>query len=86
MNNCNTCGKFVGYTTGDCGTRYGCADPGDPEPYDPEFWCKKCADKKYIESLEKGKKMYLYWCMPNWQIRALETLGLKKENHKIVKI
>lgn len=78
MNKCDICGKFIKYGTGDCGTRYGCSNPSDPEPHDPDYWCDKCSEKYYNKAIEQGDKMQLYWEMPNWQQRALKALGLKK--------
>jgi hypothetical protein len=82
---CDRCNKYCGYDS-DCGTPYGCKDPGAPEPLDPVFWCKKCAKLEYKEALKEGEKMYLYWEVPNWQRKAMDKLGLKKEIHKLVKI
>lgn len=83
---CRVCGKYSGYDC-DSGTPYGCADPGNPEPLDQEFWCKKCAKIEYKEALREGEKMYLFWEMPDWQRKALEKLGLTKtQDHKIAKI
>ena len=81
---CKVCGVYCGYST-DSGTIYGCSDYAEPALYDPEFWCKKCADKAYQKALTKGEKMYVYWQMPDWQKKALKKLGLKKVDHKLVK-
>ena len=81
---CQICGVYCGYYA-DSGTVYGCSSYDPPEPFDPEFWCKKCATKEYQDSLKEGEKMYVYWQMPMWQIKALKKLGLKKVKHKLVK-
>jgi len=81
---CQICGVYCGYSA-DSGTTYGCSDYDSPEPFDPDFWCKKCAKKEYKRALVEGEKMYVYWQMPNWQIKALKKLGLKKVEHKLVK-
>ena len=74
---CSSCGVYCGYNS-DNGTIYGCADPEAPEPYDPEYWCKKCAKTEYKKALKKGTDMYIYWKVPNWQAKALKRLGLIK--------
>lgn len=74
---CCNCGKFCGWMA-DNGIVYGCADPGAPEPYDPDYWCKKCAKKEYVTALIEKEKMYIYYQMPNWQIKALKKLNLGK--------
>lgn len=82
---CRNCSKYCGYNA-DSGTQYGCADPGNPEPYDPIFWCKNCATIEFENALKEGEKMYVYWIMPNWQLRALEKLKLQKVGHQLVNV
>ena len=82
---CTNCGKFCGYND-DSGIPYGCLDPEVPEPRDPEYWCKKCSKKEYKKALTLGKKMYLYWTMPYWQLKALKKLGLEKVDHSLKEI
>ena len=93
MNKCNNCSKFVKYTA-DTGTYYGCADPEEPEPYDPIFWCEKCAQKekdKYTTELCSSKKDELnkpFWMMPNWAINSMKEAGwiFSDKPHMIKKI
>ncbi len=77
----------------DQGTRYGCANPADPEPYDPEYWCKKCAKaeyQKYYKYLENSTATKLgkpFWQMPSWAYKALVKAGWDYgETHEIKKI
>lgn len=77
---CVMCNKYVGYTA-DSGTRYGCSDPEAPEPFDPDFWCKKCAIKekdaliKRLSNPELQKDHKPYWIMPNWATEAMIECG-----------
>lgn len=90
---CINCSKYCGYWA-DTGTIYGCADPGDPEPYDPYYWCKVCAEEqenKMINSLLENPNSKIhkpYWIMPHWANNALEKAKwrLSKEPHMIEKI
>lgn len=43
---CSDCGKFIRQPF-DQRTTFGCADPEAPEPYDPDYFCRKCATKMY---------------------------------------
>ena len=80
---CCACGIYCGYHA-DNGIPYGCNDPEYPEPLDPEYWCKKHAKEEYKKALKEGKKMYLYYQMPMWQMKAMKKLGLKREGYKII--
>ena len=31
----------------------------------------------YRQALKDGKKMYIYWVKPYWQLRAIRKLGLE---------
>ena len=90
---CVKCSKYCGYLA-DMGNRYGCADPGDPEPYDPDYWCKVCAKKEEAEMVKSllenpnSKTHKPYWIMPHWANNALKKAGwgLSKEPHMIEKL
>jgi len=74
------CNKYCGYMA-DNGTIYGCADPGDPEPYDPDYFCKKCATKEYERVKDKiikngeGRFSCSWWIVPNFVREALNDTG-----------
>jgi len=95
-NTCNNCSKIVPWDS-DSSTAYGCANPSDPEPYDPDFYCKKCAEKEYkrfsekLQSLEKEKILEYhkpYWIMPNFALEAMKDNGwiMSEKAHHIKKI
>lgn len=75
---CCNCGKYCGYMC-DSGTYYGCADYENPEPLDPDFFCKKCARKEYNEVKKEILKTQhgaifdcSWWLWPNFLLRALK--------------
>ena len=72
MNNyqpkCHYCGKFC-YPY-DQSTAFGCKDPEEPEPLDPEFTCQKC----YPKALE-------FW--RNWFASGLKTGDWEKSKAEI---
>lgn len=77
---CTYCSKIVPWDS-DSSTAYGCANPCDPEPYDPVFYCKKCAEKGYesfstrLKILEAENILEYhkpYWQMPNFIIKAMK--------------
>lgn len=79
-NTCCICSKIVPWDA-DSSTSYGCANPGDPEPYDPDFYCKKHEEEKYRSFYEKLKSLEEqgifeyhkpYWIMPSSIIRAMK--------------
>ena len=43
---CCSCNKLVSYDA-DYSVPYGCADPENPEPYDPEYLCEEHAEEEY---------------------------------------
>lgn len=80
---CCLCSKIVPWDS-DSSTQYGCADPGEPEPYDPVFYCKKCAEKEYKDFSSKLKELKEkgvteihkpYWQMPLFVLKAMEENG-----------
>lgn len=80
------CGKYVGYQA-DNGTYYGCSDPESPEPYDPTYFCKTCANEEYYKmimfcELYDGKEFQCsWWIKPEWYMKAIKKSGyvLQKE-------
>lgn len=92
---CDSCGKIVPWGA-DSSTEYGCANPCEPEPYDPVFYCKKCANKKYKEFCDKLKWLEdkgifdyhkPYWIMPLFVISAMKDCGwvMSEKAHHIKK-
>lgn len=74
---CCYCGKFAGYNA-DSFTPFGCADPSDPEPYDPEYICAKCEKidyEKWLEDFGKGRT-YGNWCKSRSETSAAEKMNL----------
>jgi len=95
-NTCYVCCKIVPWDS-DSSTHYGCADPGDPEPYDPEFYCKKCANREYEDFSARLKRLESenifedhkpYWQMPNWCLKAMKDNGwvMSERAHHIKKL
>ena len=82
---CQNCGRFVAYETMDMGIPYGCADPGAPEPLPEEFWCEGCAKKEYNQALKDGLGMFNYWQKPQFQLKAMEKLGIIEKDFKLIK-
>lgn len=88
---CQRIKKYNG--TEDSGTVYGCADPESPEPYDPDFFCRRCATKEYkrikenlLELIKKGatKSYKSWWEVPNFYVKAVEEAGWQFEGHDLV--
>ena len=75
---CFRCGRFC--TPADEQTPYGCADPGDPEPYDPEFFCDNCVEwlNGYWDRYFEGGYHYDGY----WHKSKAEVAAAKK--HKLV--
>jgi hypothetical protein len=74
---CSVCGRFCSYAD-DSSIAYGCTNYDSPEPRDPDFYCKKCANEKYssmVRELKQGKKVYIYWQKPAWFTKALKATG-----------
>lgn len=77
---CSHCGIYAGYGA-DNGTIYGCADPGAPEPYDPEYFCGKCSidckkrEKEYFIKHGPGKITCYWWIKPYWYLEAVKEAG-----------
>jgi len=54
---CEECGKLC--KPYDDYTPFGCEDPEDPEPLDPEYICKKCfpkVKKRWIKNFKEGSR------------------------------
>ncbi len=77
---CSDCNLFCGWAA-DNGTHFGCNDPEDPEPLDPDYFCSKCAEKEYTMLLTKlkarseGKIDMPWWIQPSWYDRAIKDSG-----------
>lgn len=86
---CSYCNQYVGYDFCDSGTRYGCSDPEEPEPYDPDLFCRPCGRKNYKETKEKAIKNgegpwdCYWWIKPIWYLKAIKDAGfiLVKNNY-----
>lgn len=76
---CCYCGKFAGYLA-DQYTPFGCANPEEPEPYDPEYICKKCEKTDYKKWMKEFQRTngYLYgnWCKSNGERKAAAKMNL----------
>lgn len=74
---CGDCGKFIKEPY-DSRTTFGCADPSAPEPYDPDFFCKKCSKKRYEKLLVEYKccKRSGDYNKSDAEIRAAKEAGL----------
>ncbi len=73
---CDTCGKFCRPV--DDETPFGCADPENPEPYDPYHYCKGCIkelykswDKHFAEGDRSG-----YYLKSLAEVKAAKKYGL----------
>mgnify|MGYP000857457324 FL=1 len=77
---CDICGLFCKYY--DEWTPYGCADPEEPEPYDPSHICKKCFPKVKANWIERFKKGYRSgdWHKSRAEVEAARTCGLAWSN------
>lgn len=74
---CDLCGKFS--RKFDDYTPFGCADPGNPEPYDPTEFCESCHQKEYQKWLVIFKGGGLYrgdWQKSDAERKAAKELGL----------
>jgi len=74
---CDTCGEYcIPY---DEETPFGCKNEEDPEPYDPYFYCKKCAkklEKEWLKHFENGDRSG-YYQKSNAEIKAAKKFKLK---------
>jgi hypothetical protein len=70
------CGRFC--RPADEQRHFGCADPTDPEPYDPEFYCEACAVKLKDEWAREFSKGHIYGCWEKSraEIEAAKEAGL----------
>lgn len=76
-NQCGHCYKFCTYEEMDSYTPFGCANPCDPEPYDPTYICAKCSDELYhdfVKKFEQGNRD------GDWQKSNAERRAAKKMN------
>jgi hypothetical protein len=74
---CDGCRKFASEPF-DSYTPYGCANPADPEPYDPVEYCEKCAKQDYefhLTAFKDGKRSG-NWMKSNAESRAAKECGL----------
>ena len=74
--NCCKCGRFVGWDA-DSGAYWGSSQ--DPEPPDPIYFCKRCAEKLKLEAIQKGYTLNCYWCKPKWQIEAIDRISKQEK-------
>ena len=73
---CDGCNKFA--TPFDSYTPYGCANPTDPEPYDPVEYCEKCAEmnyQNYVTGFKQGSRSGS-WMKSHAESRAAKEAGL----------
>jgi hypothetical protein len=73
---CDTCGKYC--LPADEQIPFGCANPEDPEPYDPDHFCAECwpAQKAYwLKSFNEGSRCG-YWQKSRAEQEAAEECGL----------
>ena len=75
---CSDCGKFIRRPF-DQRILFGCSDPGAPEPYDPDYYCRKCATKMYKRLLERYRCCYRNgdYQKSDAEIRAAKEAGLE---------
>ena len=71
---CVRCGVFVGWDA-DNSTPFGCADPENPEPPDPEYLCRKHEQDEYKILLRRYKEGYRGG---DWQKSRAETKAAKR--------
>lgn len=74
---CDICGLFCKYY--DQWTPYGCADPSQPEPYDPCHICKKCFPKvkeDWIKKFKSGERTG-DWTKSRAEEEAAEECSIK---------
>jgi len=74
---CAVCNKFVSYDA-DSYIPYGCADPENPEPYDPSYLCSEHAEeeyKDYVRDFTNGKRSG-EWTKSQAEMRAARECGL----------
>lgn len=75
---CDMCGKYCSPATADSEIPFGCANPEDPEPYDPDHFCENCfADHKanWLKSFKEGSR-YGYWEKSRAEQEAAKECGL----------
>jgi hypothetical protein len=74
---CSHCGVYVSYKA-DNYTPFGCADPENPEPYDPSYMCAKHAQENYLDCLARFKSGSRYgnWNKSNGEMRAANECTL----------
>ena len=75
---CSDCGKFIRQPF-DQRTTFGCANPEAPEPYDPDYFCRKCATKMYKKLLVGYKCCHRDgdWQKSNAEMKAAKEAGLE---------
>ena len=73
---CDICLKYC--RPFDSRTVFGCADPENPEPYDPEHFCRKCSTKRYKDLLRRYQCCYRSgdWQKSDAEVRAAKESGL----------
>jgi hypothetical protein len=74
---CGYCGRFC--IPADWYTPFGCADPEEPEPYDPTYFCILCSkhwetvwDKHFAEGSRSGD-----WQKSDAEMNAARKAGLE---------
>ena len=74
---CDRCNKYC--IPVDSQTSFGCKDYEDPEPLDPEHFCKKCSILLYKEWLKKFKEGGTHgdWQKSNAEIKASKECELE---------
>ena len=75
---CYSCKKFLRIPY-DSRTIFGCADPEAPEPYEPDFFCRKCSNKLHKDLLEGYKCCDRYgdWQKSKAELKAAKEAGLE---------
>lgn len=74
---CGYCGRFCIPT--DSETPFGCADPEDPEPYDPTFFCDRCTTRletSWEEAFARGSRSG-DWMKSDAEMKAAKMAGLE---------
>ena len=73
---CDVCGKFC--IPADSQTHFGCSNPADPAPYDPEYFCERCTKKlkdEWSRDFAIGST-YGCWQKSKAEIEAAKAAGL----------
>ena len=73
---CDICGKYC--TPADDETPFGCKNPEDPEPLDPDHFCIKCWPElkaNWLKSFKDGSR-YGYYQKSRAEMEAAEECGL----------